>query len=827
MDTLKQRWIWSVGEFVYMSFAPRMLPPLLFRAQDGLPRGLRQPLHSEKDFPWMGYIPCKPRFQGELLGRLARSRSGEHIIRQGNIFLLDAKVADSWYRLERGLIRLALALSSKFKNFELYVSPCYYGYLNSHRNRETAERSIRISREAFVPLMAACSYIIDRWRSRGGESWGDYVHREHGVYEGWIKCLTESQVCDFTTPRVGSIVTTDCNWLDDVPMFLNSEIPLWFRWERNNPGGFSGTPVDRFKPPTFPPPPPPPDSLFRLPGQTAEPSPSVEIAPGATTLEVTPPEATPLETTPPTPSFPPTTHRVDLKFPALQRGSGQKPGEKWQDFMKRKENRRAALLVAESEKARHARLDRERAKESGACPGAKAKVRVWQWVVDPDSGIRVRTEIYRREWEDIWENYGQNQRIYDGFANEWDVCTEFDPSDEAPAPLWDDDDDGVDFPSIPYEQTARLEPSAETVYHDDLVTALRGEELNAERQWNAIAETVDSPSPHEKLENIVYLRYGFLINDEWADVFHDNSVPVKRIPLKTTRMVLVQSANVMVEEGLEDAIGNFVDCLCDRGHVPAGTWDISTKEHEPCFKPTKLLVKRIKLDNDDFYLIDSVGGNSQRHPPWRLVVRDAATVLECYRAEVGPDRTQVAHYLLSQGIPFKTLIPGPAPPRFPHIPPISRGLGSRASGYVPTLLDYTLYERDRASVVKGPYGRAALLTGGIVWRLARETLTDVTSAAAGPSDNVLEGGTAFLSTDGHLWDDSLSQHELDIICGVYKVRSGMQCLFSPTHTFQPTVFFLKGTIEWIPTPRGGRSTLRGLPVGLKSAIGLQAVRLGT
>jgi hypothetical protein len=781
MDAQEQVWAWAVGDFVYLSFAPRILSPLLFRAEDGLPRGLRQTLHSEKDFPWMGYIPHKPRFQGELLDRLARARSGERVVRQGNIFLFDSKVAESWYRLERSLTRLALALSSKFKHFELYVPPSYHGYLNSHRNRETAERSVRISREAFVPLMAACSYLIDRWRLRDDESWGDYVHREHGVYEGWIKCLTESQVCDFTTPRVGSIITADCNWVDDVPMMLKSGIPLWFRWERSNRDCFIGTPVDRFRPLTFPAPPPPPDSLFLLPRETEDPSRAVEIPPVATTSEVTPPETTP--------SFPPATQQAAPKIPALQRGSGQKPGETWEDFMKRREDRRAALLAAESEQARHARLDRERAKEGGACPGAKANVRVWQWVVDPEMGVRVRTEIYRRQWEDIWENYGQTQRIYDGFANEWDVCTEFDPSGEAPAPLWDDDDGDTDFPSIPYEQTARLEPSTETMYHDDLVSALRGEELNEERQWKAIAEAVDSPSPDEILENIVYLRYGFLINDEWADIFQDNLVPVKKIPLKTTRMVLVQSANVTVEGGLEDAIGNFVDCLCETGHVPAGTWDIATKERESCFEPTRLLVKRIELDDDTFYLIESAGGDFQEHPPWRLVVRDAATVLECYRAKVGPDRTQVVHYLLSQGIPFKTLIPGPAPPRFRHIPPIPSGLGSRVSGYVPTLLDYALYERDRASVVNGPYGRAALLTGGIIWRLARETLTDVTSAAAGPSDNVLDNGMAFRSTDGYLWDDSLSQHELDIICGVYKVRSGTACLFSFAHTFQLTALF--------------------------------------
>jgi hypothetical protein len=113
-------------------------------------------------------------------------RSGEQVVRQGNIFLFDFKVAKNWYCLERSLTQLALTLSSKFKHFELYVPPSYHAYLNSHRNRETAERNIMISQEAFVPLMATCSYLIDQWRLRDDESWGDYVCREHGVYEVWV-----------------------------------------------------------------------------------------------------------------------------------------------------------------------------------------------------------------------------------------------------------------------------------------------------------------------------------------------------------------------------------------------------------------------------------------------------------------------------------------------------------------------------------------------------------------------------------------------------------------------------------------------------------------
>ena len=48
----------------------------------------------------------------------------------------------------------------------------------------------------------------------------------------------------------------------------------------------------------------------------------------------------------------------------------------------------------------------------------------------------------------------------------------------------------------------------------------------------------------------------------------------------------------------------------------------------------------------------------------------------------------------------------------------------------------------------------------------------MTVGAAGPSYVVFDYGMAVSWNEGHLWDDELSNQELDIICGVYKVRSG-------------------------------------------------------
>jgi hypothetical protein len=66
-----------------------------------------------------------------------------------------------------------------------------------------------------------------------------------------------------------------------------------------------------------------------------------------------------------------------------------------------------------------------------------------------------------------------------------------------------------------------------------------------------------------------------------------------------------------------------------------------------------------------------------------------------------------------------------------------------------------------------------LLKGGIVWRLSWDAV-GVEVALGGPSPEVFQTGHWFLSEGAYLWDDELSDDELNLICGVYKVFTGKQ-----------------------------------------------------
>ena len=62
--------------------------------------------------------------------------------------------------------------------------------------------------------------------------------------------------------------------------------------------------------------------------------------------------------------------------------------------------------------------------------------------------------------------------------------------------------------------------------------------------------------------------------------------------------------------------------------------------------------------------------------------------------------------------------------------------------------------------------------GGIVWRLAIVSVSD-NAVLMGPSQDVFSEGSFLSLADGYLWDNTLSEDDLKVLCGVYKVYTGM------------------------------------------------------
>lgn len=67
------------------------------------------------------------------------------------------------------------------------------------------------------------------------------------------------------------------------------------------------------------------------------------------------------------------------------------------------------------------------------------------------------------------------------------------------------------------------------------------------------------------------------------------------------------------------------------------------------------------------------------------------------------------------------------------------------------------------------------MAGGIIGRFTRDVVS-YDHVYYGPSDDVYERGLCIPAAQSSLpkyWDDSLTDHEVDLICGVYYVSTGL------------------------------------------------------
>ena len=231
---------------------------------------------------------------------------------------------------------------------------------------------------------------------------------------------------------------------------------------------------------------------------------------------------------------------------------------------------------------------------------------------------------------------------------------------------------------------------------------------------------------------------------------------------------------------IRSAICHFVECTITTPHnMPAELFDLHQASYKP-FKPSThlhIFKRELQFKNENrpmhVYLIKQVASIDSR----TVMLHDPATVKECYRQF--ETLAKIVAFLFLNGRPLNVLVVEqctPPPPPM-HVHP-SLTLGYHSQDYKPGLPEYHYYEHVRKQFCNLPHGRAALLRGGIIWRLALESIG--TSAAEvlafnGPSQEVHQRGIPVQDPDTSvtIWDDNLTEAEMDLICGVYTVHTGV------------------------------------------------------
>ncbi|KAK0215265.1 hypothetical protein EDD85DRAFT_751844, partial [Armillaria nabsnona] len=133
-------------------------------------------------------------------------------------------------------------------------------------------------------------------------------------------------------------------------------------------------------------------------------------------------------------------------------------------------------------------------------------------------------------------------------------------------------------------------------------------------------------------------------------------------------------------------------------------------------------------------------------------------------------------------------------------------LGYHPANYCPDFIDYLAYENHRDSFLHSQRGRAALMAGGILGHLAKD-IVEYRQVYYGPSDEVFASGISLQSDRGDYsyWDDDLKTEEVDLLCGIYQVDTGLLINGKPQTT----------QISWWPKPAAWEGS--GLNVGFWSA----------
>jgi hypothetical protein len=455
--------------------------------------------------------------------------------------------------------------------------------------------------------------------------------------------------------------------------------------------------------------------------------------------------------------------------PLPSKDSRQRPGETWKEFFARQAQHEYRRLANASAAQLKSWASRQENSKKYNIPGKDGPV-VFAWQEDLDyPGFLYRKRVERKHVESVWMDFSDSQRLFNKFWNEWDLCVEFDPNGVSTRDIEDDFFHGpyVD-PSGPPPPSPPSSSAPASPHHSDFVRDLEDTYGDDSHEHTAI--------PSTPLEISLRDHYGFLWDNE----------PYPNAPMleweKAISYLLHHNA-VISSQDLRNAICNFVYHRMNKQAAPPSLWDLSmytTKNPLHSCYDRRISVQTVhKNDQQTFYILRTIPASS--NSPWLLVLQHAAAVLECLRYRWGPgdlSPMDIAKYLYQQGMAFSIRQQLSSPPNTQHQDEPFEPLGWRSHDHKFTLIDYKSYLRRRNDFCKQPYARAALETPGIVGRLVRESIgQDI--ALLGPA---LEDGHVHSLSVGtaELWGDHLTDKDLDLICGVYKVEqnSGTFPLYS-------------------------------------------------
>ncbi|KAF7972407.1 hypothetical protein HWV62_18064 [Athelia sp. TMB] len=689
--------------------------------------------HSSNKYPFLGFTIANLRYSHVLLRRLNHSFNTLPIVFRHGEWALADDVVRQWEDLEHCLIMISNHLFNHFQTMlpadvSFFPFPSSFGFARGRPYENQMRRAVMKARAAFGPLLVLCSYMIALTPSftANNPPWLQSLSDEKGnirLPHAWVEDFAASPVADFSTcnTRIGVVMTPSCQFFEYLPKFLRANVPVWILWNQSN--WYSTVPgVLRYRPAM---------DQVRLAHRSA--CVSLEDRNGDNGQEL-----------------------------KLADDMGESP----ERFFERRNKINRQFMPTETQEVREARSAREAEAMEHRVPEVSG-ARVFVWKIKGSRWFRCLLD-----WEDIcviWPNIRNDQRRYDSFANEWDIYAITDPS---PVELSHSDN------SCPVDQSSMEESVAAPLNAVILGNRLPIRAVDYTRDLGEAynhTSSVNNPVEIDNLYTIIRYRLGFQPSSQ---VFGSGSSPDPRVSTwKQARTVLGDVSSVCDNPEMQDAVVRFVNHGLLKS-VPSGFWDFA-KDSKHVIVPENDYLRVVRVKNRDlsyYELIPKTTKTSVSVPAWRLMLHDPLTALECVRrSNRSISKTDYALFLIKSGRSFNTRLTVHRPP--PSLIPAARslysqgGLGSHPFNYCPSDIDYLAYEAKRDVLLHSERMRAAVMKGGIVWRLSVHSVSP-NLVCSGPVD--FSSGS-YLRLDGEpygSWDDEVSDDDLDLICGVYKVFTG-------------------------------------------------------
>ncbi|KAJ3862567.1 hypothetical protein EV359DRAFT_83218 [Lentinula novae-zelandiae] len=612
------------------------------------------------------------------------------------------------------------------------------------------------SRQAFIPLIACISFFLHTlyhldnkwvkliasnyasvlpspnpfWSKRQKEyeelcrgpvpskwQWKERLQQETSISSEWLAYF--HQLMDI--PMVGTFLdvhNSDCvPW---IPVFLEAKMPLMLYWGSTDNWSIHSM-LD-----------------------------SVIPTPTATVIRTLISEQTPYPPPPRVQEDSPTeldasNYKPRLRLPRIDGGTLPHPNEDLFSFIKRRDAQRLQAISSETAVERQSRLSREKNAEKDRALGRKG-ARVYYW--DLVEGVRVRTAVGRSNYEDIWERYGSRQRHYDSVADEWEVCTDLDPDDGPDDSRYDDDNDDSDcFISVQTHMNEETDHNVGTASSGSYLARLHPNKRTEADSLNY--------GFSEKIEDVAYHRFGFLKQRP-----PDNRNVVLKSQVWSKVLGLIGCGRSPPSPGPDDHVKlqlcNFITQLMDTVDLRNAPqmYDLAVR-NSLMRPPVPFEVNVLFSFNGVYYLIQAQGATD--HEPYLIALRSAATVMEIARREWGPKTENIITSTLLGNTGLSPVV----------------DLLCWACVLLHSNQHYKTTVVMRFFVTRSARGRAALLAGGIISRLAQEVV-DVNDVCNGPTGHALQEGEYSLCVwemgqNRAFWDDQLTNEEMDLICGSYEV----------------------------------------------------------